>query len=69
MGHLRKITAIVADEAGNNIRKSSDERAYIVVDCEASIEDNVLLPEVRKAFFAKEELLDKVSAGMSILVD
>ena len=69
MSNLRKITAIVADENKATVRKSENGNHFVVVDCDACIEGNTLLPAKRSAFFADKALLEKVKVGMSIELD
>jgi len=69
MSDLRTISAIVADDKGNNIRTATDKRSFVVVDCKAELSDGVLYPSERKAFFADQEILDLVEVGMKIKLD
>lgn len=64
----RKITAIVLDENNQTIRKAENGSPFIVVDCGATIADDVILPSVRKSVFMDEALLSQVKAGMHIML-
>ena len=65
----RKITSIVADDNKKTVRESSNGNAFIVIDCDAAIEDGVLLPAKRTAFFADKALLEQVKPGMAVVLD
>ena len=69
MSNLRTISTVVENEKGEKILQATDKRHYIMVDCDASIEDGVLLPSKRVAFFGEKALLEQVKAGMKIQVD
>ena len=68
MSALRTITAVVADENKKDIRESSDGRKFVVVDCDAALEDGVLYEAERKAYFADDKILTQIKPGMKIML-
>lgn len=52
----------------SEINEATNGNLYVVLTFDATVEDNLILPAESRAFFASREVLEKIEAGMNMIV-